>query len=186
MTAPRTSPTGFVVWLTGLPAAGKTTLAIELEAVLEAHDLPVERLDGDDVRRRYWPTLGFDPSDRKENVERVARLASRLVSRPAAVIVSIISPYEDGRADARSLIERRAPFVEVHVATPLEECMRRDPKGLYARAAAGQIANLTGFSAPYEPPSAPELRLDTVGRRPEAVVETITSYLEARRLLGRR
>ena len=111
--------------------------------------------------------LGYTRADRETNVARIAWVASRIARAGAATIVSAISPYADGRDAARALIEQETPFVEVHVATPLLECARRDPKGLYARAYAGELDNFTGVSAPYEDPEHPELRLDTTDSSPE-------------------
>jgi adenylylsulfate kinase len=157
---------GFVVWLTGLPGAGKTTLGLQLASELTAMDLVVELLDGDIVRTHLSRGLGYSKEDRDTNVARIAWVASRVARAGAATIVSAISPYAEGRSKARTLIAREAAFVEVHVATPLEECARRDPKGQYARAYAGELDDFTGVSAPYEEPDRPELRLDTTGVSP--------------------
>jgi len=157
---------GFVVWLTGLPASGKSTTARLVADVLEASGLLVERLDGDVVREHLSKGLDFSKADRDTNIERIGWVASRLARAGAAVVVSAISPYEEARRKARALTEAYAPFVEVHVATSIEECVRRDPKGLYAMAYAGEIAGFTGVSDPYEVPADPELRLQTEGRTP--------------------
>jgi len=157
---------GFVVWFTGLSAAGKTTVANIVEPELERRGLVVDHLDGDIVRTQLSKGLGFTKEDRDINIARIGWVASRLARAGAAVVVSVISPYAEARRHARSLVEQHAPFVEVHVATPLEECARRDPKGLYAAAFAGEIEDFTGVSAPYENPVDPELRLDTTGASP--------------------
>jgi adenylylsulfate kinase len=157
---------GFVVWLTGLPASGKSTTAKLVADELEASGLLVERLDGDVVREHLSKGLDFSKADRDTNIERIGWVASRLARAGVAVVVSAISPYEEARRKARTLTEAYAPFVEVYVATSIEECVRRDPKGLYARAYAGEIADFTGVSDPYEQPSDPELRLQTEGRTP--------------------
>ncbi len=157
---------GFVVWLTGLSASGKTTIANVLEPELERRGLLVDHLDGDIIRTHLSKGLGFSKEDRDANIARIGWVASRLSRAGAAVVVSAISPYEEGRRHARSLVEQHAPFVEVHVATPVEECARRDPKGLYAAAFAGELVDFTGVSAPYEAPLEPELRVDTTGQTP--------------------
>jgi len=157
---------GFVVWFTGLSASGKTTIANIVEPELERRGLFVDHLDGDIVRTHLSKGLGFSKEDRDTNIARIGWVASRLARAGTAVVVSAISPYEEGRAHARSLVEQYAPFVEVHVATPVEECARRDPKGLYAAAFAGELHDFTGVSAPYEEPRDPELRVDTTGQTP--------------------
>ena len=164
MRAPRVS--GFVVWLTGLSASGKTTIANNLEPELERRGLLVDHLDGDIIRTHLSKGLGFSKDDRDTNIARIGWVASRLARSGVAVVVSAISPYEEARRHARSLVEQHAPFIEVHVATPVEECARRDPKGLYAAAFAGELADFTGVSAPYEAPPNPELRLDTTRQTP--------------------
>ena len=143
---------GFVLWFTGLSGAGKTTIANNVEPELERRGFVVDHLDGDIVRTHLSKGLGFSKEDRDTNIARIGWVASRLARAGAVVIVSAISPYEEMRRHARSLVEQHAPFVEVFVATPLEECARRDPKGLYAAAFAGEIDEFTGVSAPYEEP----------------------------------
>lgn len=147
-----------VLWLTGLSGAGKTTLARALEPALRLRCRGVEILDGDLVRAHLSRDLGFSRQDRDTHVLRVAYVAQLLARNGVTVIVAAISPYRATREQARAMFER---FVEVHVATPLEECIRRDVKGLYARAMAGELSHFTGISDPYEAPRAPELVLDT-------------------------
>jgi adenylyl-sulfate kinase len=173
----------FVVWLTGLSASGKSTLARLVADELEQRGALVERLDGDIVREHLSKGLGFSKADRDTNIERIGWVASRLARAGAVVVVSAISPYEEARRRARRLIEEQGAFVEVHVATSLEECVRRDPKGLYAKAYAGEIAEFTGVSDPYEEPSSPELRLDTEGRTPEQSLGLVLAKLEELKLL---
>jgi adenylyl-sulfate kinase len=168
---------GFVVWLTGLSAAGKSTIGRIVAAELEARGRLVDRLDGDVVRRHLSAGLGFSKEDRDTNIARIGWVASRLARAGAVVVVSAISPYEEARRRARALTEEHAPFVEVYVATSLEECARRDPKGLYAKAYAGEIAEFTGVSDPYEEPSHPELRVDTEGRTPEESARLVLTRL---------
>lgn len=166
---------GFVVWFTGLSGAGKTTVANIVEAELEQKGYVVDHLDGDIVRTHLSKGLGYTKEDRDENIHRIGWVASRVARAGAAVIVSAISPYEEARRHARSLVEPHAPFIEVYVATPLEECARRDPKGLYRAAFAGEIDDFTGVSAPYETPSGPEVVIDTTGVSPS---ESATRVLE--------
>jgi len=149
---------GFVVWFTGLPGSGKSTLARMLKQALEDRGLPAIILDGDRVRSNLWPELKYSREDRDENIRRMAHLAQMIEAEGVVAIVAVISPYERLRAYARRLSSR---FVEVYTDCPLEECERRDPKGMYARARRGEIAQFTGISDPYEPPQNPELVLKT-------------------------
>lgn len=149
---------GFVIWLTGLSGAGKSTIAEALAPELLASGKKVELLDGDIVRTHLSKGLGFSREDRDLNVARIAFVAHLLARNGVVVLVSAISPYRATREAARKTI---GDFVEVHVAPPLEECIRRDTKGLYEKALAGAIPQFTGISDPYEPPESPELSLDT-------------------------
>ncbi len=149
---------GVVVWFTGLSGAGKSTLAEALEPRLRAMGKKVERLDGDSVRTHLSSGLGFSREDRNINVARIAFVAHLLARNGVAVLVAAISPFREGRDNARAMI---GDFVEIHVAPPLAECIKRDVKGLYAKAIAGKVQQFTGISDPYEEPLAPELRLDT-------------------------
>jgi adenylylsulfate kinase len=146
-----------VIWLTGLPASGKTTLATRVVSELSKR-VKIEHLDGDSIRRLF-PNAGFSRADRDEHVKRVAHLASRLEAHGIFVVVSLVSPYADARNAARAMCKR---FIEVYVATPLAECQRRDPKGLYARARRGEISGFTGVDDPYEPPEQPALTINTM------------------------
>jgi adenylyl-sulfate kinase len=149
---------GFVVWLTGLSGAGKSTLADALVPRLRAEGKRVELLDGDVVRTHLSKGLGFSREDRDLNVARIAFVAHLLARNGVAVVVAAISPFREPRDAARALI---GEFVEVHVAPPLEECIKRDVKGLYKKALAGEIPQFTGVNDPYEPPLSPEITLDT-------------------------
>jgi adenylylsulfate kinase len=169
---------GFVVWFTGLSGAGKSTIAELVAPELERRGLLVDTLDGDVVRTHLSRGLGFSKEDRDTNVERIGWVASRLARAGVAVVVSAISPYEEARGRARELVEEHSPFVEVHVATSVEECARRDVKGLYAKAFAGEIPEFTGVSDPYEEPADPELRLETEERDPEASARLVLARLE--------
>ena len=166
------------MWFTGLSGAGKTTVANVVEAELEQRGLLVEHLDGDIVRTHLSKGLGFSKEDRDENIQRIGWVASRLARAGAAVIVSAISPYEAARRRVRALVEPHAPFIEVYVATPLEECARRDPTGLYAAAFAGEISDFTGVSAPYEEPENPEVRIDTTGVSPGESARAVLDRIE--------
>jgi adenylylsulfate kinase len=169
---------GFVVWFTGLSGAGKTTIAGLVRAELERRGGLVDVLDGDVVRTHLSRGLGFSKEDRDVNIERIGWVASRLARAGAAVLVSAISPYEETRRRARSLVEEHASFVEVHVATSLEECARRDVKGLYEKAFRGELAEFTGVSDPYEEPADPELRVDTEQHEPDESARIVVSRLE--------
>jgi adenylylsulfate kinase len=168
---------GVVIWFTGLSGAGKSTIAELVGRELEAEGALVEYLDGDVVRERLSKGLGFSKQDRDTNIERIGWVAARLARHGATVIVSAISPYAEARATARALVEEFAPFVEVHVATSVEECARRDVKGLYAKAFSGEVAGFTGVSDPYEAPESPELRLDTEGCTPDDCAREVLHLL---------
>ena len=174
---------GFTIWFTGLSGSGKTTISRLVAPELERRGLVVEHLDGDVIRTHLSKGLGFSREDRDTNVERIGWVASRLTRAGAAVLVSAISPYAEARRKARELVEEHGAFVEVHVATPVEECARRDVKGLYAKAAAGEIPAFTGVSDPYEEPADPELRVET-SCTPEASARLVVAKLEELGLLG--
>jgi bifunctional enzyme CysN/CysC len=160
------------IWLTGLSASGKSTIANFLEKKLHDEGLHTFLLDGDNVRQGLNRDLGFTADDRVENLRRVAEVAKLMVEAGLIVIVAFISPYRAERASARSLF-REGEFVEVFIDTPLEECERRDPKGLYAKARAGNLVNFTGIDSPYEVPEYPDVRLATVGVEPAESVESL-------------
>jgi len=169
---------GVTVWLTGLPSAGKTTIARHLEKRLTAAGTPVELLDGDEIRERLSKGLGFSRQDRDENIRRISYVARLLTKHGTVVLVSAISPFRSTRDEARAEIGR---FVEVHVDCQLEECIRRDVKGLYKKALSGQIPQFTGISDPYEAPLAPEIVVRT---HQETLDESAAKILETLTLLG--
>jgi len=168
---------GFTLWFTGLSGAGKTTIAEIVGPELERRGLTVEYLDGDVVRTHLSKGLGFSKEDRDTNIERIGWVASRFTRHGAAVLVSAISPYEETRQKARELVEEHGPFVEVFVATSVEECARRDVKGLYEKAFSGEIKEFTGVSDPYEEPANPELRIDTEAHEPEESAQIVVEKL---------
>ena len=169
---------GAVLWFTGLSGAGKTTLADALTPHLKRRGKKVESLDGDVVRTHLSKGLGFSREDRDTNIARIAFVAHLLQRNGVFVLVSAISPYKSTRDAARSLVGR--DFVEIHVAPPLEECIKRDTKGLYGKALAGEIEQFTGVSDPYEPPVNAELVLDTSNIDVATAVTTVKGALVAR------
>ncbi|MBF0324391.1 MAG: adenylyl-sulfate kinase [Alphaproteobacteria bacterium] len=169
---------GGVVWLTGLSGAGKSTIAMELERRLFQKGWQASVLDGDNVRHGLCSDLGFSPDDRAENIRRVGEVAHLMAKAGLLVVTAFISPYRTDRDRVRA-IDPDA-FHEVYVATDLNECERRDPKGLYKKARKGEIPEFTGISAPYEPPAEPELHLDTTGKSIDESVAELVAYIEAR------
>jgi adenylylsulfate kinase len=165
---------GFTVWFTGLPSSGKSTLATMLQEHLRRLEYPVELLDGDEVRQRLTKGLGFSKADRDENIRRISYVAKLLTRTGAVPIVAAISPYREVRAEARAEIGK---FVEVYVACPVEECIRRDVKGLYRKALQGEIAQFTGVSDPYEPPLFPEVVVETHRETPDESLDKIVAKL---------
>ena len=163
-----------VVWFTGLPSAGKTTLAQAVMERLEKRKIKAEHLDGDTIRN-IFPNTGFSRDEREEHIKRVGFLASRLEKNGLFVVVSLISPWETSRKFVRNLCTN---FVEVYVATPLEECERRDVKGLYKKARAGEVRQFTGVSDPYEAPHNAEITIDSSSISVDEATDRIISYLQ--------
>jgi adenylyl-sulfate kinase len=175
---------GFTLWFTGLSGSGKTTIAHLVGPELDARGCIVEYLDGDTVRTHLSKGLGFSKEDRDTNIERIGWVASRLTRHGAAVIAAAISPYEEIRQKNRALVEEFGPFVEVYVGASVEECARRDVKGLYAKAFAGEIKGFTGVDDPYEIPSNPDIALDTEQLTPEQAAGVVIAKLEQLGLVG--
>jgi adenylylsulfate kinase len=169
------SDEGVTVWFTGLSGAGKSTLAAALADELRARQHRVEVLDGDAVRENLCKGLGFSREDRDTNIRRIGYVAELLTRHGVVTIVAAISPYRETRDEVRVRIGR---FFEVYVRCPLDELVRRDVKGLYARALAGDIDHFTGVSDPYEPPDNPELIVDTDAEAPEASLASVLVALE--------
>ncbi|MDH6543347.1 adenylyl-sulfate kinase [Streptomyces sp. SPB4] len=153
---------GATVWLTGLPSAGKTTIAYALAERLRAEGHRVEVLDGDEIREFLSAGLGFSREDRHTNVQRIGFVAELLAGNGVKALVPVIAPFADSReAVAKRHAAAGTPYLEVHIATPVEVCSERDVKGLYAKQAAGEISGLTGVDDPYEAPEAPDLRIES-------------------------
>ena len=169
---------GFTLWFTGLSGSGKSTIAHLVGPELERRGHIAEYLDGDTVRTHLSKGLGFSREDRDTNIERIGWVASRLTRHGAAVICAAISPYEETRKKARELVEEWGPFVEVYVAASVEECARRDVKGLYEKAMRGEIKGFTGVDDPYEEPASPELRIETEEHEPEESARIVVEKLE--------
>ncbi|QYG92600.1 adenylyl-sulfate kinase [Iamia sp. SCSIO 61187] len=169
---------GATVWLTGLSGSGKSTVAVALEGLLVTAGQPAYRLDGDNLRHGLNADLGFSTADRDENVRRAGEVAVLLADAGVVALVPLISPYREGRDRARAAHDAAGvPFVEVFVDTPIELCEQRDPKGLYAKARAGEITGFTGIDDPYEAPAAPELRLTPDDGDPVAQATAVLGIL---------
>ncbi|QTH42337.1 adenylyl-sulfate kinase [Cohnella sp. LGH] len=166
-----------VLWLTGLSAAGKSTIANEVEKRLFERKVSAYVLDGDNVRHGLNRDLGFSPEDRKENIRRIGEVAKLFVDAGLFTIAAFISPYREDREMVRDMFAANE-FIEVYVKCDVAECERRDPKGLYKRARAKEIKEFTGISAPYEVSSSPEIMLETDKQSIEESVQTIMDYLE--------
>jgi adenylylsulfate kinase len=175
---------GFVVWLTGLPSSGKTTIARRLEKYLRDRGFKVELLDGDEVRKWLSPEAGFSREDRERHLRRVAYVSKLLARNGVAVIASFVSPYRNVRDEARRMVESEGlKFIEVYVKCSLEECMRRDSKGLYEKALRGEVRDMTGVQDVYEEPLNPEVLVDSERQDPDRCVEEIAGKLRELNLL---
>jgi len=168
---------GFVVWFTGLPGSGKTTLANGVAEKLREKGYRVEVIDGDWARKTISLGAGFTREERKIHLHRIAWVARLLARNGVIVLCSFVSPYREVRRMIREIIEEEAPFIEIYVQCPLEECIRRDPKGLYKKALRGEIKHFTGISDPYEPPENPDIIVDTVNYTVEENINKIMNFL---------
>lgn len=175
-----TQTLGFTLWLTGLPASGKSTIANGVVSELAQLQLPCELLDGDIVRTNLSKGLGFSREDRDTNVLRVGFVCGLLNKYGINTIVALISPYQSTRNQLRTLLPN---FIEAYVECPLEVCIQRDPKGLYQKALAGEISEFTGISSPYEPPDKAELLLKTHEESIEELINKIINYLHSKEFI---
>jgi sulfate adenylyltransferase len=178
---------GAVVFFTGLSGAGKTTIATALVARLEAEGRPATVLDADELRRRHYPDLGYDTASREASVRRTAELAAQLARDGQVAVAAIIAPFERARREARDIAAaaaESAAFLLVYIRTPLEVAEARDPKGLYARARAGEIREFTGIDSPYEEPADADLVIDTTTTAVPAAVDAIIVALRSRGALA--
>lgn len=166
---------GVVIWFTGVPAAGKSTIADGVIKRLEAMNLPVENLDADEVRKNLSPNLGYDEAARDENTKRLAWFAMKMSQYGANVMIAAVAPRQAYRDRAREWCEK---FVEVFVDAPLELCKQRDPKGLYARAERGEINDIAGWHQPYEAPASPEVHIKTAECTIEEGVDAVMAKLQ--------
>ena len=165
------------VWLTGLSGAGKSTIVNELEKRLFVYGKKTMVLDGDNVRMGLNKNLGFSEEDRVENIRRIAEVSKLMNDAGLIVLTSFISPFRKDRRNAKEIIGKDS-FVEVYISTPIEECERRDVKGLYKKARAGQIADFSGISSPYEEPENPDIEVDTTGKSIEETADYLFSQLK--------
>lgn len=173
------------IWFTGLSGAGKSTVAGTLKVMLDERAVSTFLLDGDDLREGLNSDLTFSEEHRRENVRRVGEVALLFSKVGHLSLVTVISPFEAGRDNVRARHEQVGiPFVEVYVATPLEVCEQRDPKGLYKRARRGEVPKFTGISSPYEAPVHPELSLQTMGKTPEDSAKEVLALLESQGLVA--
>lgn len=166
---------GIVIWLTGLPCSGKTSISKEIEKYFKDNNLPIQRLDGDIVRETISNDLGFSKEDRDLNIERLSYVAQMLSENGVNVVSAFVSPYQKMRDFTRSLCEN---FIEVHVNCSIDECKRRDVKGMYAKAAKGEIKDFTGVQDPYEIPQNPEITVNTEKESLEESFKRIIEYIE--------
>lgn len=164
-----------MIWLTGLPCSGKTTISKELEKYFKKKKLPVQRLDGDVVRKMINSDLGFSKKDRDENIKRVTYIAQMLSENGVNVVVAFVSPYRKMRNFARKICPN---FVEVYIKCDIKECIRRDTKGMYKKALAGKINDFTGIQDPYEPPKKPEIIINTKDKNARESVRELINHLE--------
>ncbi|MCH9660130.1 MAG: adenylyl-sulfate kinase [Bacteroidetes bacterium] len=167
----------FLLWFTGLSGSGKSTIANAVEKALVEKQIHTYTLDGDNVRKGLNNNLTFSPEDRTENIRRIGEVANLMVDAGLVVLAAFVSPYQKDRDNLKAILGD-SNFVEVFINTPVEECERRDVKGLYAKARAGEIKNFTGINAPYEAPKDPEIEIDTTEVSIAEAVEMILTHIE--------
>ena len=171
----------FLLWFTGLSGSGKSTIANKVEVALYSKGIKSYTLDGDNVRKGLNSDLGFSPEDRAENIRRIAETASLMIDAGLVVLAAFVSPYKKDRENIKNIV-KDVNFVEVYINTSIEECERRDVKGLYKKARAGEIKNMTGISAPYEAPINPDIEIftekESVEDAVKKIMEVITSKLK--------
>ena len=167
----------FLLWFTGLSGSGKSTIANKLEEALHQKGIRTYSLDGDNIREGINKDLGFSPDDRTENIRRIAEVANLMVDAGLVVLAAFVSPYKKDRDNIRHIV-KDVNFVEIYVNTSLEECERRDVKGLYKKARAGEIKNMTGISAPYEAPESPDVEIKTELESIDQAVDRIMAFIE--------
>ncbi len=175
---------GCVLWFTGLPSSGKSTLANEVAHLLHQRGRLTYVLDGDNIRHGLNKDLGFSPEDREENIRRIGEVAKLFADAGVIALTAFVSPYRKDRNRARALLEE-GRFVEVYVNCPVQVCESRDPKGLYKKAKAGEIPEFTGISAPYEPPENPEIEVHTDQMSVSEAAEVVVGYLEEQGIVPR-
>jgi len=170
---------GFTIFFTGLSGAGKSTISQLVETKLkELLHRPVTVLDGDQIRQHLSAGLGFSKQDRDVNIRRIGYVASLITKHGGIAICAPIAPYKETRREVREMVEQYGDFIEIYIATTIEECERRDVKGLYAKAKAGEIEHFTGISDPYEEPENPELRIETEGMTPDQSCQLVIEALQ--------
>ncbi len=171
-----------VLWFTGLPSSGKSTIAGEVEYRLHKRGIRTYLLDGDNIRHGLNSDLGFSPKDREENIRRIGEVAKLFVDAGMITLVAFVSPYRKDRERARKILED-GEFIEIYVKCPVEVCEKRDPKGMYKKAREGKIKEFTGISAPYEEPENPEIILETNKMSINECVEKVIRYLEEKKII---
>src|SRR5438105_4107727 len=176
--------TGATLWFTGLSGSGKSTIAFTLEHALVQQGRLAYVLDGDNIRHGLNKNLGFSAADREENIRRIGEVAKLFADAGLIVMTSFISPYRKDREAVRALHEKAGlPFIEIHVATPIETCETRDPKGLYKKARAGELKGFTGIDDPYEAPTKPEITIDATNTSPQEATVKLLTFLRERGLI---
>lgn len=170
------SHNSFLLWFTGLSGSGKSTIANVVEQKLHHKGIKTYTLDGDNIRKGINKDLTFAPEDRTENIRRIAEIANLMVNAGLVTLAAFVSPYKKDRENIRSIV-KDVNFVEIYINTSVEECERRDVKGLYKKARAGEIKNMTGISAPYEAPENPDIEIKTENESVEAAAQRIVEYI---------